>query len=186
MCVHVCHTMKYKVTATDAQGRDQEFRVDAPDEKQAAATIRARGFFPFEIALLREVDPQPQPVQCETTSQAPATQTLSRPPGQSDDRILCIACGSPAVQLLSVTKRDLGAALFADLIAGTAVGVTAGRKSLVLNVCMKCGAQWAPGTVETLDQIKKRQDQQGEPFAVGCLAIVIAFIVLMIIGSLAK
>ena len=74
---------------------------------------------------------------------------------ESDDTISCIACGSRAVQLVSVTKRDVGAALFGELLGGTSVGVTAGRKSVVLNTCMKCGAQWVPGTSKTLAEIEK-------------------------------
>lgn len=195
--------MKFTVKAIDPQGRDQEFTIDAPDQKTAVSTIRARGFFPFEVTPYDErPDPAPRPPTPEPIPQpkpsAPVAPTtlesddtvepipqpkLSDPVApatpESDDTVVCIACGSHAVQLLSVTKRDIGTALFADLIGATAAGVTAGRKNLVLNTCMKCGAQWAPGTSESLDQIKKRQEKEAEPYTIGCfivLAIVIIFI----------
>ena len=52
--------MKYRIKATDAQGRDQSFVLDAADEHAAAVAIRKRGFFPFEVKLLPD-GPTPLP-----------------------------------------------------------------------------------------------------------------------------
>ena len=41
--------MKYQVKASDADGHDQTFEVEADDSRAAAAVIRGRGFFPFSV-----------------------------------------------------------------------------------------------------------------------------------------
>ena len=41
--------MLYLVKAVDKQGRDQEFMVEEVGARVAAASIRSRGFFPFEV-----------------------------------------------------------------------------------------------------------------------------------------
>ncbi|HKV74614.1 MAG TPA: hypothetical protein VJN95_08845 [Gemmatimonadales bacterium] len=58
----------------------------------------------------------------------------------------CPRCESPSVQAVAVQRKDIGAAILAEYFAGTAAGVAAGTKTVIQNVCTKCGAQWLPGT----------------------------------------
>lgn len=52
--------MKYRVKAFDADGRDQVFTLDADDKHAAAAAIRTRGFFPFEVKPV-DIGPASEP-----------------------------------------------------------------------------------------------------------------------------
>jgi NMD protein affecting ribosome stability and mRNA decay len=58
----------------------------------------------------------------------------------------CPSCGSPSVQAIAVARKDIAAAVLTEYFAGTAAGVAAGSKTIIQNVCTKCGAQWLPGT----------------------------------------
>jgi hypothetical protein len=109
----------------------------------------------------------------------------ARAPEQTDAGV-CIVCGSHAVQLLCVTKQDIGEALFAAGIGGSEAE---GRKNLILNTCMKCGSQWVPGYSETLEQIKSRKEKEAQStlsrtlVIVGIIGIFILSIILAVLDD---
>jgi len=102
----------------------------------------------------------------------------------STSSIRCLKCGSTHVQLISVTKRQLGAAVFTELLIGTAAGVAAGQKSIVLNTCMNCSAQWTPGSSLTVEDIQKEEKEKNDKATVGCVVVaVIIMLIICLLGS---
>ena len=63
------------------------------------------------------------------------------------ERSRCPKCGATTVQIVTLQKRNLGAALLAEwVLDSTAAGVTAGSKTVLCNACVACGFQWLPGS----------------------------------------
>jgi hypothetical protein len=83
------------------------------------------------------------------------------------------------VRLLSVGEKEVGTAVFRELVAGTGVGRVEGRTNVVLNTCLKCGAQWAPGNNQTIKQMKGKKKglpRQNMIFMVIAAILVVAWI----------
>src|SRR5438874_36040 len=63
-------------------------------------------------------------------------------------RATCPRCTATTVQIVSVQKKNLGAAMLAEwLLDSTAAGVAAGSKTVLSNACVACGFQWVPGSL---------------------------------------
>jgi hypothetical protein len=60
----------------------------------------------------------------------------------------CPQCGSPSVQAVPIEKKKLGQAVIAEYFLGTAAGVSAGSAMVIQAICLSCGCQWFPGTVQ--------------------------------------
>jgi len=115
--------MEYLVKAVDAKGRDQHFVVDADDPKSAAAAIRARGFFPFEVAerlrAAKDLVPAP-PAPTPKEEPAPAV-----PPAAERPLVYtCHACNGTVAKELKkcphcgATRKPTPEEQFAGNIAG--------------------------------------------------------------------
>lgn len=77
------------------------------------------------------------------------------------DIATCPKCGSPSVQGMEVSSRDIPAAIVSEYFLGIAAGVTAGRKKVLQNYCVKCGQRWIPGTSQE-EELRIRSGQYGE------------------------
>lgn len=60
----------------------------------------------------------------------------------------CPKCGSMSLQAVAVSKKDLGNALMAEFMLGTAAGVAAGSKTIIQTACLNCGCQYFPGSAD--------------------------------------
>lgn len=79
----------------------------------------------------------------------------------SSDEATCPQCGSTSIQAVPVPKKNLGDAVIAEYFLGTAAGVAAGTSTVIQAVCLKCGCQWFPGTVQET-RIRALSGQLGE------------------------
>lgn len=77
------------------------------------------------------------------------------------DQATCPQCGSTSIQAVPVPKKNLGNAVLAEYFLGTAAGVSAGSSTVIQAVCLKCGCQYFPGTVQE-KQIRALSGQLGE------------------------
>lgn len=58
----------------------------------------------------------------------------------------CPQCGSTSVQAVPIPRKQIAQAVIVEYFAGTAAGVAAGSSTVIQAICLKCGAQWFPGT----------------------------------------
>lgn len=58
----------------------------------------------------------------------------------------CPRCGSSSIQAVPVRKANLLRAWVAQDLLGTAAGVAAGSDTVIQALCLKCGANWIPGS----------------------------------------
>ena len=78
-----------------------------------------------------------------------------------DGKATCPQCGSPSIQAVPIERKKVGDALLAEYFLGTAAGVAAGSSTVIQAVCLKCGCQWFPGTVQE-QRLRAASGQLGE------------------------
>ncbi|HKV72436.1 MAG TPA: hypothetical protein VJN62_14370 [Gemmatimonadales bacterium] len=78
-----------------------------------------------------------------------------------DGKATCPQCGSPSIQAVPIERKKVGEAILAEYFLGTAAGVAAGASTVIQAVCLKCGCQWFPGTVQE-KRIRAASGQLGE------------------------
>jgi hypothetical protein len=64
----------------------------------------------------------------------------------NDTPVTCPRCASSSVQAVSIQENDVTRAMLTELSLGTAAGVTAGSRTIVQALCLKCGLTWFPGS----------------------------------------
>lgn len=62
--------------------------------------------------------------------------------------VVCPRCASPSVQAVPLEQRSVAAAALSEEFLGTAAGVVAGTRRVLVNHCLGCGWDWLPGSEE--------------------------------------
>jgi predicted nucleic acid-binding Zn-ribbon protein len=125
----------------------------------------------------------------------------------ANEQATCPKCGSTSIQAVPVERRKIGDAIVAEYFLGTAAGVAAGSSTVIQAVCLKCGCQWFPGTVQEQrlraaagelgeaakraeeqrqsDEVDKRQKAQRN-LSIGVVVVILLIILIVAIVSLAQ
>lgn len=74
---------------------------------------------------------------------------------------ICPQCGSPSIQAVPIEKKRLARAIVAEYFLGTAAGVAASSSTVIQAMCLKCGCQWFPGTIQE-ERLRALSGQLGE------------------------
>jgi hypothetical protein len=114
----------------------------------------------------------------------------------------CPRCAGEHIQAVAVPRKSVSKALLAELAVGTAAGLAASSSTIVMNACLRCGAQWVPGSLEERGMrmesgqfgeearqrwVKIQEESKGyanRVVGIGCLVLLAVFILIWIIASI--
>ena len=77
------------------------------------------------------------------------------------EQATCPRCGSPSIQAVPIPRKKIADAIITEYFLGTAAGVAAGSSTVIQAICLKCGCQWFPGTVQE-QRIRALSGQLGD------------------------
>lgn len=79
----------------------------------------------------------------------------------NSEQATCPSCSSPSIQAVPIPRKKIADAIITEYFLGTAAGVAAGSSTVIQAICLKCGCQWFPGTVQE-QRIRALSGQLGD------------------------